>query len=247
MATLPYIRAVYNGIYKRYAAPKAAAWAREVLPRAEENRDNGQAEEPQPVAGGEEIGGMNFELGVELEIIEEEEVVPGDRQRDRQPGDAIAVPENQDAAPPPPDIQGRRMNADGNRPQAQAQNQNQNQNQDNANGPGQGHHRHREFNFSIGELTQTIIGALVFPSIAATMGGLLKAALPKSWTMPPNFWDRRNGGFLQSRFGRSIAGGCLFIVLKDSLLLYVKYRTAQDHRKRRILDYDKKKARAVQR
>lgn len=253
---LPYVRAVYNGLYKRYVAPRDKAWAKEVLPRAEENRDNDQADEPEPAAAvGEELAGMNFELGVELEIIEEEEVAPENARlhEEQRPEDPLG--NEAAAAPAPPDIQARRIDGAANdraqAPQAGQQGENNNGGDRNEQAPAPPHrHRHREFNFSIGELTKTIVGALVFPSIAATMGGLLKATLPTTWTTTPittGFWDRRGGrnaGFLQSRFGRSIAGGCLFIVLKDSLMLYARYRTARDHRKRRVVDYDGVKGKA---
>ncbi|KAI4166200.1 MAG: hypothetical protein LQ342_000086 [Letrouitia transgressa] len=256
LAMLPYLRAVYNGLYKRYVAPRDKAWAKEVLPRAEENRDNDQADEPEPAAAvGEELAGMNFELGVELEIIEEEEVAP-ENARPRE-GQRLEDPvgDGAAAAPAPPDIQARRIDAAANdraqAPQAGEQGENNNDGDRNEQAPAPPHrHRHREFNFSIGELTKTIVGALVFPSIAATMGGLLKATLPAAWTTPPitaGFWDRRGGrneGFLHSRFGRSVAGGCLFIVLKDSLMLYARYRTAKDHRKRRVVDYEGVKGKA---
>ncbi|KAM0795012.1 RING finger domain protein [Usnea florida] len=90
-------------------------------------------------------------------------------------------------------------------------------------------------------LPQTIMGALLFPSISAAVGALLQVTLPRSWTTAPSRWDRHPVGFLQSRFGRSIVGGCLFVVLKDTLMLYSRYRLAQDHKKRRVVDYDAKK------
>ncbi len=35
-----------------------------------------------------------------------------------------------------------------------------------------------------------------------------------------------------------MVGGCLFVVLKDSLRLYSKFRLARDQKKRRVVDYD---------
>ena len=90
---------------------------------------------------------------------------------------------------------------------------------------------------STSRVADTILGALLFPTVSAAMGAILKTTLPTSWTAGPV--DRK--GLLQSRWGRSIVGGCLFLVFKDTLLLYSRYRLAQDHRKRRVLNYDGKK------
>jgi hypothetical protein len=117
-------------------------------------------------------------------------------------------------------------------------------------------HVRRERNlatFSTQSLADTIIGALIFPSIAAAMGELLKLSLPASWVKPPagasatswlGGWNtaikNRPTGFLQTRWGRSLVGGCLFVGLKDAVLLYVRWKMAQNHRRRRILDHDPK-------
>jgi hypothetical protein len=91
--------------------------------------------------------------------------------------------------------------------------------------------------FGIGS---TILGALVFPTVAAGMGQLLSCVLPKSWMGPANTMNGRPG-LLRHRWGRSVVGGAIFVVLKDALLLYARYKRAQTHRQRRIVDYDKKK------
>lgn len=221
MATLPYIRAAYNGFYIRVLAPKEKAWVKEIQPRAGENGENeGQGQEEQ--ANNEGGDGMNFEVDLQLEIIEDEEAeVEQDRQQQERP-----------ARNRPAEGQG-------------GANQNQNQNRH----LGHEHHNHVHAVQRPGAIlfeplksAQAIIGALVFPSISAAMGALLKAVLPITWTTPPSRWDRYPTGFLQSRFGRSIVGGCLFIVLKDTLSLYSKYRLAQNHRMRRIVDYKPTKA-----
>lgn len=91
------------------------------------------------------------------------------------------------------------------------------------------------------DLADTVVGALLLPTISTAMGAVLKLALPRKWTTPPSRWDRYPVGFLQSRFGRSVAGGFLFVVLKDTLHLYSKYRLASDHRRRKIVDYKGKR------
>jgi hypothetical protein len=86
---------------------------------------------------------------------------------------------------------------------------------------------------------QTIIGALAFPAVAAGMGQLLSYALPSSWLSNANYMNGRPG-LLRTKWGRSVVGGCLFVVLKDALILYCRWKLAQTHRLRRIMNYDKK-------
>ena len=96
-------------------------------------------------------------------------------------------------------------------------------------------------------LADAVLGALIFPSVSAVMGALLKAALPPSWTTPSLSSYKGRSGLLQTRWGRTIVGGCLFVVLKDTVFLYSRWKLAQSHRKRRILDYDRTKKRVVDR
>ncbi|PSN66622.1 hypothetical protein BS50DRAFT_370244 [Corynespora cassiicola Philippines] len=100
--------------------------------------------------------------------------------------------------------------------------------------------RERNIAFSTTSLADTILGALIFPSIAAAVGEALKQVLPQSWVTPPASGAKPTG-FLQSRWARSIVGGCLFVGVKDAVLLYVRWKMAQNHRHRRVLDYDRKK------
>ena len=88
---------------------------------------------------------------------------------------------------------------------------------------------------SIGQL---LLGALAFPYVAAGMGGLLRLVLPRSWTSSTSAFGGRSR-LLQHRWGRSMIGGCLFVVVKDALGVYCRWRLVQSHRHRRIVDYDK--------
>ncbi|EMD89508.1 hypothetical protein COCC4DRAFT_207544 [Bipolaris maydis ATCC 48331] len=102
--------------------------------------------------------------------------------------------------------------------------------------------RERGVTFSTTSLSDTILGALIFPTIAAAIGELLRQTLPASWVNPPS-GSPAPTGLLQTRWGRSIVGGCLFVGLKDAVMLYVRWRTAQNHRKRGIVDYEGGKSR----
>ena len=233
VAILPYIRAAYNEFYDRVCAPKEKAWIKQIQPRADDHGGDEQHEHNQEQAN-EFEDGMDIGLDLQVEIVEEEE----GQEDEQQAGNA-------------PDVEEGQANRGRNRDRDQNPNQNQpaGGNQARA-GAADIHQRlhHREnqngvqglvLNFL--SLPQTIMGALIFPSISAAMGALLQVALPRSWTAPPGRWDRHPAGFLQSRFGRSIVGGCLFVVLKDTLMLYSRYRLAQDHKRRRIVDFDEKK------
>ena len=234
VATLPYIRAVYNEVYSRLCVPYEKAWVKAVQPRAGEDDNNGGQEQEQNREGAnnELPGGLNFELDFQVELVEEEEEEadeqqpqPAQRAADAPAGDQAPAAEGQPQNPGPDNLAEHLQN---DQPQQQPANQ-----------PGVA-----AVPLVIGGIAtaQLVIGALVFPTVSSAMGVLLKAALPRTWTTPPGRWDRYPRGFLQSRFGRSIAGGCLFIAIKDTLFLYAKYRIAQDHKKRRVVDYEAKKS-----
>jgi len=100
------------------------------------------------------------------------------------------------------------------------------------------------------DVASTVMGALFFPAISSLMGDLLKHTLPKRWVTKPFLLDiiaspmKKRAlpatGLLQEKWGRSLVGGCLFVVLKDALILYVKWKRARDQGKRRVLDYHPK-------
>ncbi|KAJ4361427.1 hypothetical protein N0V85_009407 [Neurospora sp. IMI 360204] len=101
--------------------------------------------------------------------------------------------------------------------------------------------------FSFTDLINNVVSSLLFPFISYGMGELLRLSLPRSWTSPPKpivtsgFFKRGTimqggpGGLLQQRWGRSLAGGCLFVVIRDVFELYAKYRNVQVMKGRRIV------------
>lgn len=234
LSTLPYIRAAYNEFYSRILAPKEKEWKKEIQPRDGEPQEGG----PEARHGNEDAEniaheGMNFELNLQVELVDEEEADHEAEEIQQQP---------EQPAGNLPEVAGNQLE----------EGQGQNQEPDQQHNPPHPHpvpplaanqDAAAAGNVIIDTVAyaQKVIGALVFPTVAAAMGVLLKAALPRTWTVPPGRWDRYPTGFLQSRFGRSIAGGCLFVALRDTLLLYSKYRLAYNHRNRRIVDYVAKK------
>ena len=97
---------------------------------------------------------------------------------------------------------------------------------------------------SIGQL---VIGSLLLPAIASAAGELLKLALPFSWISTRWNYYPSSGrvGFFATKWGRSVAGGLAFCVLKDMLVTYCRWRLAEAHKKRHIMNYDKSKKRYV--
>ncbi|KXL47117.1 hypothetical protein M433DRAFT_35777, partial [Acidomyces richmondensis BFW] len=140
-----------------------------------------------------------------------------------------------DGAQPAPNIPGNRPQQ-GRQPQGQPIGQRQDNQQQIAG--------ERRLSFSPTAIAETVLGAIFFPTIAGMSGDLLKLILPKSWTTAPVAYGMARPsvkGLLQEKWGRSLVGGCLFVVAKDAIMLYVRWKMAQMHRRRRVLDYDRTK------
>lgn len=150
---------------------------------------------------------------------------------------------NNEAAPAPVILDHRRPNAGA----APAPNQPADQN-----GVPNGIVGERRLSLSINNVAQTVLGALFFPTIAGISGEALKLVLPYTWVTEPAIshvshrpvWAK---GFLQKKWARSLVGGCLFVVGKDALLLYVRWKMAQMHKRRRVVDVDIPKGRGSSR
>ncbi|MCJ1276706.1 hypothetical protein MMC21_004513 [Puttea exsequens] len=220
VATLPYLRVLYNELYARVLEPYEKLWTQQVRPRAG-GQANIQGNEFQGLENGNVI---EMELGVDVELVDEADMPGGIEPQREGPvanppaaGAAAAVAGNNGGNPINDDLRNH--------------------------GP-PGHHGHQaaggNWAIDILQASRTIVGALLFPTVSAMMGNILNLALPKTWTTPPGRWERYPPGFLQSRFGRSIAGGCLFVVLKDSFRLFAKYRLAQINSRRRVMDFQHK-------
>ncbi|KAH8695347.1 RING finger domain protein [Talaromyces proteolyticus] len=214
-AALPYVKSIYGALYERTFGKLERKWIAEVQPRSGEE-ENSQNED-QGAGQQAALGVGNGGILMEFDL----ELQIGD--------DAPAFAAN---APAEANVPLDDQNRDG---AGNGQNQEQN-----ALG-----RRRQELIHDTSNFADAILGALLFPAISAGMGGLLKLAMPKSWTTPPSVLERSRAGLLQSRWGRSVIGGCLFVLLKDALVLYCRWRLAQTHRKRRVLNYDRRKGKVV--
>ena len=88
-------------------------------------------------------------------------------------------------------------------------------------------------NYPTAGILSSAVGALLFPSIAATVGSILSITLPTKWVtkgrMSAGFWGRgtETRGLLTERWGRVVVGGCIFVVVRDAAVLYGKWRRAR--------------------
>lgn len=82
------------------------------------------------------------------------------------------------------------------------------------------------------------VSALLLPHISYVVGELLRLTLPSRWVRSPALGKPK--GLLQHRWGRSLMGGCLFVVLRDALLLYFKYRQVQLRKNRRVKNVERR-------
>ncbi|KAJ5095467.1 Zinc finger RING-CH-type [Penicillium alfredii] len=221
-AALPYVKSFYGAMYDRLFGQLERKWIAEVQPRAaEEILDDAQQQDQAEGLNrfGENANGqilMEFDLELQVGMGNEDD-----------PAEAQGLPAGEGQDGPGPAEQGQGQGADQNH------------------GPVLGlGRRQNEIIHDTGNLADVVLGALVFPAISASVGGLLKYVLPKSWTTPSSVLERGRSGLLQTRWGRSVVGGCVFVLLKDALVLYCRWKLAQTHRRRKVLNYDRAKKHA---
>jgi len=255
-AVLPYVRSAYNMYYQRVWAEHERRWLKEIQPRQGQGQsdtnnaaDNDIGQPAQNDADEENI----FEVRIDEGIWEDWEDEPEPAQV--QPNADINAapppgqpPQENDQAHPPPNIADNRAPRE--QEQGNAQPPQRNPPPRPANQPAQQNNNGgRRLSFSPTAIAETVLGAILFPTIAGMSGELLKFFLPRSWTTLPSAPAGMRGmrmsakGLLQEKWGRSLVGGCLFVVAKDALMLYVRWRMASMHRGRRVLDYDRQKGR----
>ncbi|KAI9929138.1 hypothetical protein ASPWEDRAFT_36892 [Aspergillus wentii DTO 134E9] len=213
-AALPYVKSFYTAIYDRLFGNLERKWIAEVQPRAADiNEFDDNAPQEQDRAAGEAGNGqVLMEIDLELQV---------GMGHDDEPHGALGMQAGQNNA------------AGGGAGAQDGQNQGAGQNL--------GLGRRDDLINETSNLADVVLGALIFPAVSASMGGLLKYVLPKSWTTPSSVLDRARPGLLQTRWGRSVVGGCVFVLLKDALVLYCRWKLAQTHRKRKVLNYDRTK------
>ncbi|OAQ98170.1 hypothetical protein LLEC1_08000 [Akanthomyces lecanii] len=100
----------------------------------------------------------------------------------------------------------------------------------------------------LSSVSNAIVTALILPGVSFAAGEGLRLVLPKHWTAAPlrNPWTPFNSGggggrpgLFQQQWGRSLVGGCLFIVLRDILRVYTKTRKVAALSNRRVKNVDR--------
>ncbi|KAI9884452.1 MAG: hypothetical protein M1823_003777 [Watsoniomyces obsoletus] len=259
LAVLPYLRQAYFEILGRLMGPPMRRWAKEMQPRGSEIVGEARPEAGRrPLAAVDDVEVVEEAGGVEVVVdIDIMGLVGGDHEHEDEdvwedaPPDEDGGDENQggngngnDNAPVPAQILPAPARGVGNQEQAAA---NAAAAPPEARPPAVGAPAHIQrvgrWATTTGHVADTIMGALFLPAISSAMGHLLSLILPRSWTHIPS--RGRPTGLLQFQWGRSIVGGCLFVVLKDAAIIYARWRQMKTHRQRKVLDYDKKKKRVV--
>jgi hypothetical protein len=256
------VRSVYNTIYDRIWGEHEKRWLKEIQPRAvteaqEANAANNGGDVA--VEDGENMLEINIDLNNLEDWVEDDEgnnnnnqdAVPPRPNEDEQQAHPLNEPpldqlpagraEEQPgipaiAAAPAPDVPRQRPQQQNAQPEAIPAA---------AAPPAIPAERNGNLNLAIStnKLFESVLGALAFPAVSAVMGEVLRFVLPKSWTARAGWMGTaRPTGLLQQKWGRSLVGGCMFVVLKDAVMLYVRWRMATDHRMRRVLDYKGKRA-----
>lgn len=223
-ACLPALRQFYNWAYEKAFGDLNRSWIAAVQPRREEGYEGQEGniadimnehEAELAEAAEDDGGGMVLELEVNLGPVDEDGQNVGN--------DDIVIDGGEEGAP-----------ANG-------------ENQQGGNAGGRVHQLlgDNELMDDTSSIGQLVIGSLLMPAAAALSGELLKAVLPHSWTNPFSNFYRGRTGFLANKWGRSVAGGLAFIAVKDMLVLYCRWRLAEGHKKRRIMNFDKEKKQYV--
>lgn len=222
-ACLPAIRSGYNFCYEKAFGELNRKWISEVQPRQGEDTTPNEADAANAAEEAADGGGA---FVVELDIN-----LGGGVEEDDAAGD--------DEAPPPGAEANDNFNAGGDGAAA-----NGNANAPAAAAAGNGIHqiigqRGEDIIDGTG-LGESILGALAFPWVSAAMGGLLTYAIPATWMTNAN-WMNGRPGLLRNRWGRTVVGGTAFVVMKDAVMLYCRWRIAKGFRERKVMDFDRRR------
>lgn len=78
-------------------------------------------------------------------------------------------------------------------------------------------------------VSNSLVSALSLPGVCFVMGEALRVTLPGS----------RQHGLLKQQWGRSLVGGCMYVVMKDVVRLYAKHRKVQALANRKVKNVDR--------
>jgi hypothetical protein len=227
-ATLPYIRSAYNELYKHTFTDLEKKWDLAVQRKPREGETQEQVEQEQNRADNDALFDLEVELrnGLADDDGQWEDVpiaaneAPPAAQEGEQPAVEDAAPVNGRGAAQPDGVAAI----------------------DGAEAPARRRPRENRRGWSTSQIGSTVMGALFFPMISSRMGDILKYTLPAKWVgyngqgLMHEKWYKGKG-LLHEKWGRTVVGGCLFVVLKDAIVLYCKWKKARDFGKKKVLDY----------
>ncbi|KAM0325773.1 hypothetical protein ACHAQA_007074 [Verticillium albo-atrum] len=254
----PYVRATYRSLWREFVRPYENKLDRRIagLPDPEPPRNDGQRNDrhhdhDHDHDHDDDEGGIAGVLGaainlldipeVDVELQVEEQIIQVEDDDPRLGQDRIRVEfgDVQDEGgfdeDPMPDLIPRDEDA-----------HNQRDNDDDAAPPPvvapAPIHDQRQWNLhaSLRDVANAMAGALLLPAISSGAGELLQLLLPKHMTMLSNRPLGRPG-LLQQTWGRSLVGGCMYLVLRDAFKLYTKYRRAVNRPLRKVRNVDRKR------
>jgi hypothetical protein len=163
----------------------------------------------------------------------------------RAPQAEEAVNRAVDGPEPAPEAMDAQVNEVANAAEGQGQGQNQVQHE----APQAPPARRMGLGALLSSISNAVVGALILPGVSFAMGEALRLVLPKTWTSSSarNPWTLYGGfggrpGLLQQQWGRSLVGGCLYVVLKDVIRVYAKSRRVVAMGNRRVKNVDRKRA-----
>lgn len=92
----------------------------------------------------------------------------------------------------------------------------------------------------LSNFSNQLLSALILPGMSFAMGEALRVALPARWTQSSLCpFRKRPPGLLQQQWGRSLVGGCLYVVIKDVIRVYSKHRKVAAMGNRRVKNVDR--------
>ncbi|KAF2791498.1 hypothetical protein K505DRAFT_326818 [Melanomma pulvis-pyrius CBS 109.77] len=256
IAALPYVRGIYNAYYERVWEAREQQWLKEIQPRAdtdaeiriEDEHMHDILLEDEDADNEGDIEDLDVEVDFDIFANWNNGGAADNNNANENPPVPIAPGPGHPLNGPP--IEGDDNNEEplplidiDNQPHQHHRAPAPNVPQQPAQPRRQRVRRERGIAFSTTSISDTILGALIFPSIAAVAGEVLKSVLPKAWVTLPAGRSSKPTGFLQTKWGRSILGGCLVVGVKDAVMLYVRWKMAQNHRMRTVLDYAGKRKR----
>ena len=176
------------------------------------------------IENGNEVNEEELERAIQEEIQAMEEEQQQDNAAPQNP--VVDQEQEDDPAQPPPIRDARAEEAPGNQ-------------NGNNNGNNQQPAEDNRASTTLSDVVNGIVTQLLFPVVSAGIGEVLRHTLPGDWVAPTA--SRRPAGLLQHRWGRSLVGGCLFVVLKDALRLYGKYRRVEVKKQRKVKNVERRR------